>query len=249
MSDYEITWDDKKIIPALKREICEKLGEETWDALIRDISIPDPDTEKTLSCKNMRVIIDRLEKTADRETVKGILMRVRHGFYYTPPCGPDREFIECGCKLDIYLDQCREKGREELLKHNAEGTKYWGDLVTDEVLDFMLNTEGVLSPVRKGSELHITRHPYDMTSYFNETDKRRKRFHFCHCLFARTSILSDHGTVSKTMCYCSLGLIISNWEKILGVELDGEIVESVLDGDDICKFIIYLPDEAMKKYL
>jgi hypothetical protein len=47
MGDYEITWDDKKIIPTLKREICDKLGAEAWDSLVDGIDVPDPDTEKT----------------------------------------------------------------------------------------------------------------------------------------------------------------------------------------------------------
>jgi hypothetical protein len=38
------------------------------------------------------------------------------------------------------------------------------------------------------------------------------------------------------MCNCSLGLIISSWEETLGVKLDGDVVESVLGGDDICRF-------------
>ena len=249
MSDYEITWDDSKIIPTLRQEICDKLGIDAWSHLIDGIDVPHHETEKTLGCRNMRVIIERLEKLADNETVKSILMRVRHGFGYTPLIGVSQEFIDCGCNLDAYLSRCKENFMNELIRHNTEGTTYWGDLVTDEVLAYFFTTEGALAPVRKGSELHIARHPYDMNSYFNETDERRKRFHYCHCLFARTSILSDEGTVSRTMCYCSLGLILKSWEETLGVRLDGEVVKSVLGGDDICKFIIYLPDEVMEKYI
>jgi hypothetical protein len=40
MSDYEITWDDSKIIPTLKQEICGKLGEKTWSLLIDGIDVP-----------------------------------------------------------------------------------------------------------------------------------------------------------------------------------------------------------------
>jgi len=35
---------------------------------------------------------------------------------------------------------------------------------------------------------------------------------------------------------------------VLNVELDGEVVQSVLGGDLICKYVIYLPDEIVKKY-
>ncbi len=87
-----------------------------------------------------------------------------------------------------------------------------------------------------------------MNSILKETDEGRKRFHYCHCLFARTSLLSDEGIVSKTICNCSLGLIISSWEEILGIKLDGDVVSSVLGGDDLCRFVIYLPKEFIEKY-
>ena len=248
MSDYEVTWDDKKIIPVFKQLICERLSEEAWDALIKDICIPEPDTEGKCGCCNMRVIIKRLEEMADMETIKSILTRVRHGFTREQFGDFKKELNECGNNIDSFLEYSRKRSKEEFQRHNAEGTRFWGDLITDEALDYLLNTEGVLSAVRKGSELHISRYPYDMTSYFQETDERKKRFHFCHCPFARTSILSDEGTVSKTMCYCSLGFAKAQWEYTLGMELDGEVVKSVLAGDDICSFIIYLPDEIIEKY-
>ena len=248
MSEYVVTWDDSKIIPTFKQEICDNLGENTWIALIDGIDVPNHETEKNLGCKNMRILIERLEKIADTKTIKSILMRVRHGFGYTPINGISKEFIECDCNIDKLLAKRKENFKEELIRHNTEDTKYWGDAITDEVLDYFLNTEGLLAPVRKGSQLYITRHPFDMNSYFSETDERKKRFHYCHCLFARNSILSEEGTVSKTMCYCSLGLIISSWEETLGVRLNGDVIESVLDGDDICKFVIYLPDDIIEKY-
>ncbi|HEY3316572.1 MAG TPA: hypothetical protein VGL40_15015 [Bacillota bacterium] len=33
-----------------------------------------------------------------------------------------------------------------------------------------------------------------------------------------------------------------------GRELDGEVTQSVLSGDMLCKYVIYLPDEVLKKY-
>ena len=103
MSEYEITWDDSKIIPTLKREIIERLSEDSWNILIDGIDVPHHETEKTLGCRNMRVLIERLEKMAESETVKNILMRVRHGYGYTPINGVSKEFVDCGCNLDAYL--------------------------------------------------------------------------------------------------------------------------------------------------
>ncbi|MDR2598831.1 MAG: DUF6144 family protein [Oscillospiraceae bacterium] len=248
MSEYTVFWDDKRIIPKFKQLVCEKLNEEAWEILTENICIPDPDTEGECGCCNMRVIINRLEEMTDKETIKSILFRVQHGMTREQIGDYKKEFNECGNNIDALLKHQQEQNKEEILRHYTNGTEYWGDIITDEVLKFMLNTEGVLSAVRKGSELHISRYPYNMTSYFNEADERKKRFYFCHCLFTRTSILSETGAVSKTMCYCSLGLVKAAWENTFDMELNGEVVKSVLGGDDICSFIIYLPDEIIKKY-
>lgn len=242
MSDV-ITWDDSIIIPRLKQEICGQLGQNAWETLTSGIDIPDLDNEKNCGCKNMCVLIERLEEIADKETVKQILIRVRHGMT-REQAGDDREkFIECGSDLDVYLERGETEKREMFIRHNAEGTTYWFDPITDKALDFILNTDAALSAVRKGSELHITMLPYDMKNYFEETDARMKKYHYCHCPFARTSILSDEGSVSKTICNCSLGLAKTVWENTLGMKLDGYVLHSVLGGDDFCTHVLYLPDE------
>ncbi len=58
------------------------------------------------------------------------------------------------------------------------------------------------------------------------------------------SILQEEGEVSKTICHCSLGHIKIFWEAALGMELEGEIESSALNGDYLCKFIIRPPDEC-----
>jgi hypothetical protein len=87
-----------------------------------------------------------------------------------------------------------------------------------------------------------------MQSYIVESDERKKRYHACHCPFARESILAENGTVSKTLCYCSLGHAKVMWEVILCTGLDGDVVKSALAGDLMCKYVIYLPDDLIERY-
>ena len=87
-----------------------------------------------------------------------------------------------------------------------------------------------------------------MVNYINETDERKKRYYACHCPFARGSILAEGAEVSRTLCYCSLGHAKVMWEAILKMELDGEVLQSVLGGDLMCKYVIYLPEEIVKRY-
>jgi hypothetical protein len=39
------------------------------------------------------------------------------------------------------------------------------------------------------------------------------------------------------------------WEAILETELDGDVLTMVMDGDDRCSFVIYLPDEVVEEYI
>ena len=87
-----------------------------------------------------------------------------------------------------------------------------------------------------------------MVNYIKETNERKKRYYACHCPFAREYILIEGAEVSRTLCYCSLGHAKVMWEAILNMELDGEVLQSVLGGDLICKYVIYLPDEIVRKY-
>jgi predicted hydrocarbon binding protein len=43
-------------------------------------------------------------------------------------------------------------------------------------------------------------------------------------------------------CQCSAGFHKKPYEIIFGQPVKAEVLESVLKGDDICRFAIYLPD-------
>jgi len=51
------------------------------------------------------------------------------------------------------------------------------------------------------------------------------------------------------MCYCSLGHTKVFWEAALNTTLEGEVLGLALNGDYLCQFEIYLPDEIMEKYV
>jgi hypothetical protein len=39
------------------------------------------------------------------------------------------------------------------------------------------------------------------------------------------------------------------WEAIFDRELDGDVVQSALNGDLLCKYVVYLPKEIMDQYV
>jgi hypothetical protein len=106
----------------------------------------------------------------------------------------------------------------------------------------------MLAAVRKGADLHVTGFPYDIAAYLRATDEREKRYHACHCPFARESIRQPEGEVSKALCYCSLGHAKIMWEAIFEQDLDGDVATSALAGDPLCRYVIHLPGEIVERH-
>ena len=63
-----------------------------------------------------------------------------------------------------------------------------------------------------------------------------KRYYFCHCDYARA--VNDQ--ISLTYCYCGAGWCKGIWETVLEKPIRVDIVKSVLQGDDVCRFAVHI---------
>lgn len=243
-----IEYNDEIIMDTFKDEVCKTLGGQAWDTLTDGIGVPDINTEYKCGCKTMREFIRRFDEITDAEAAKNILTHVRHGLKHSQFDSAKKKFAECGNNIDVFIKRDFEENVRNFTHLRDTGGDFYGQPITNEVYDFLMKQLGTLSAVRKGSELHITAFPFNMVNYLRETDERKKRYYACHCPFARDSILSGDGEVSKTLCYCSLGHAKVMWEAILDTELNGEVSESVLGGDLRCKYVIYLPEEILERF-
>lgn len=247
MSDTSIIYSDKFGINTFKREICVALGEVFWNELVEGIELPDIDNECKCQCHNMQVFMRRLEERADAETVKYILYKVRHGLHPSQSAWAREKFLEVG-DLDKFLQSCHDKEISHFIELNREKKDFYGDEITNEVLEFIKSNPALLVPVRKGNKLYCMAFPANMQKYLDATDEKMKRYHACHCPFAKESILSEVA-VSSTLCNCSLGHVMNFTEAFLGRELEGRVLHSVLGGDLTCEYEITLPDDIMEEYV
>jgi hypothetical protein len=231
----------------LKSEVDEKHGGEAWNILTEGIGTPDIHNEAKCGCHTMREFMKRFDTMTDKTLAKDILTHVRHGLKRSQFTWAKEKFAQYN-NIDDFIKVCLDEEIKSFTKLRDTGESFYGQVIDDEVLEFVLSQSGMLSSVRKGSELHITAFPSNMVEYLKETDERKKRYHACHCPFAKESILQENEEVSKTLCYCSLGHAKIMWEAIFDMDLDGDVVESVLNGDLLCKYVIYLPKEIIDKF-
>ena len=243
-----VAYHGATIMDTMKSEICSEMGSRAWDALTDGISIPDINGESKCKCGTMREFMRRFGGMTDTKTAKTVLTRVRHGLTHEQFDWAREKFAKCGYNIDTFIKSNYQEDVETFTRLRDTGGDFYGQPITREVYDFVLK-EGILTDAsRNGSEIHITAFPYDMVNYLGETDERKKRYYACHCPFARESILTEGAEVSKTLCYCSLGHAKVMWEAVLHVELDGEVIQSALGGDVLCKYVIHLPDEIIRKH-
>jgi len=247
MADTTVEYSGKFGFETFKNEIIQELGEKIWQELTNSSVIPSIDTESQCKCINMVNFMERFNKTVDKNTAKRILSRVRHGLKPSQSAWARGKFLKTG-NLDLFIKENLDESISNFEKMHNENKDFYGDIITEEVLDFLKSSPSTLVGIRKGNELHCTAFPAQMHKYINATDIKMKRYYACHCPFAKESILSEK-VVSSTLCYCSLGHIKNFWEAVFDRELDGEVLTSVLKGDIKCTYVVYIPDDIMASYV
>jgi len=53
--------------------------------------------------------------------------------------------------------------------------------------------------------------------------------------------------VTPTWCQCSAGFHKRPYEVIFDQPVQAEVLQNVLQGDPVCRFAVYLPEEALEK--
>jgi hypothetical protein len=149
----------------------------------------------------------------------------------------ERRAIMCGC-AHIYPVE-----RIAMLKREYE--RLGG---VDALIEFMASDPGFdaapyyRDPERSGNVIFIDKNPQEREKHANATDPLVKRAAACHCPIVKAAILAGE-KVSFTYCNCGTGWFKPVWETILEAPVRVVCEESVLRGDDRCKFAIHLPEE------
>jgi hypothetical protein len=236
-------FDGGEVMNVLHDRLREHVGEEKRDEILPKEDLPPlgmPDIEKM---GVTRKIVEKMEKVLDPSDCKKILADVAHGLPRDFRKGERDKFLKAG-SVDEYLKQKRDNAIAELEKHRDEGSLFYNQYISDDVVEFVKNRPDVLSGERRKNTIYHTKIPYMVQEYLEETDEKKKRYYACHCAWARESILDETVDVSSNFCHCSGGFTKMPWEAAFDQPLEYEMVKSVLKGDDECSFIIHLPEDV-----
>ena len=223
----------------LYKRLAETYGETFRDTLFAGIGVAPyglPTPEKP---RYMQQIIGRLDKALGTEACRALLADSLRDL---PDYAWERDVYRSCASVDEYLIKKKERFIEQLEICLREGRLFFAQEVTDEVLEFIRNEPEMGGGVRIGNIVFETKIPFLTKEYLSESNPQLKRYYYCHCPWAREAVKSGE-EVAPIFCNCSAGFHKKPWEGALGQKIHVEVLESVLKGDDRCRFAIHLPEE------
>ncbi|TFG48920.1 MAG: hypothetical protein E4H33_03310 [Anaerolineales bacterium] len=226
--DFENQWQTK-----LSRGINAAAGEE---AGILALAGGDKLTDQNTSQEKLDWtcdMLERLDEITDEKTRQEILLGCACQYPRAELQDAKGVFQETG-DVDQVIDLLQAKF-EDFLREDLE-------LEEDLVLEVIDKGWGVAG-IRKGNQIISTKIPKSgyLVDYFKEGDPAEKRRLYCHCPRVRDEV-GGQPQLPEVYCYCGAGFYKGIWQEILGEPVQVEVLESVMQGDDVCKIAIHLPD-------
>jgi hypothetical protein len=224
----------------LYKRLAEQYGEAFRDEIFAGIGVAPyglPTSEKP---RYMQPVIERLENALGAEACLALLAE---GLRDLPDYAWEREIYQSCTSVDEYLVKKKQIFLEQMEACQREGRLFFAQEVTDEVLDFIRGQPEMGGGVRVGDIVYETKIPFLTKEYLTESDPILKRYFYCHCPWAREAVRSSQ-PVAPIFCHCSAGFHKKPWEGALGQKIQVDVLESVLKGDDRCRFGIHLPEDV-----
>jgi predicted hydrocarbon binding protein len=229
----------------LQAKLEEIVGESKSREMFEGIDIPPLGAPPEGKPETTMKIMERLEANLDCESLRGLMssgLEVGPDEWYAP----QRKKFQEAESLDSFLEEMHKDFVKTLERHSREGTMFFAQEIDDEVVEYVRKNQEIQGGVREGDLIYVTKIPYQAKKYLHEKDERMRRYHFCHCSWVREAIKSGTPEISPNFCYCSAGYHKRPFEIIFGQPIKVDVVETVLEGDAVCRFAIRVPEQYLK---
>jgi hypothetical protein len=230
----------------LSGRLAELAGPEVRDAVFGGMEIPPLGTPAGEKPPFTAALMERLGALVDQETCRQALTGNLH---YVPSEAftEERKRYLAAPNIDAFISDEHERYVGYLAGLRDSGEMYFSQPITDAVVEYVRDTPTCGPGIREGAIVRETKIPYQADAYLRDEDESMTRYHACHCMWARESLLHPEGSVcvSPLLCQCSAGFTKQYWDAVLGQPVQVDVVRSVLQGDLVCEFAIHLPEEVV----
>ena len=111
----------------------------------------------------------------------------------------------------------------------------------DVVIDMMIKDNAWGNqPIREGNRIIATKNPADPEAFKKASNPAEKRKAACFCPVIKNYLDEE---IPKEYCLCSAGWFRRQWEKTISKTVGVDLDKSVAQGDEVCQFIIHIPED------
>jgi hypothetical protein len=232
--------DGREVINNLSNRLTSEFSKEMRDSIFGDTKIPALGISPEEKPEYMQKIIKNLETKIGTD---GCVEFLNQGLRdrYEEWRKPDRDKFLKSKNIDAFLRQKHNDFVAELEKHLEEGTLFFTQEITREIVDYVKNDPHIESGVRRGKQIIIKKIPHMAKKYLAEKDEQKKRYYYCHCPWVKEAFRESDKPLSPVFCNCSAGFYRAYWEIVFDQSVRVTVLESLLKGDSICKFGVHIP--------
>jgi hypothetical protein len=237
--------DGSEMFPNFSKRLIDEYNEKTRNEIFRDLDVPPlglHPKERPVYTKNL---VERfIQKFGEEESIKFFAIGLRDK--YTESYKQPRENYLKTPSIDDFLDQKRIKFMKTLKEHEIEKSLFFTQRIDKSVIEHVERDPTIESGVRNGKVVTITKIPYMTIPYLKATTKKERTYYFCHNPMIREALLDEEQPVSPIFCNCSGGYYKNYWEAVLDQPVEVELLESVIKGDNVCRFALHLPESIVR---
>ena len=235
--------DGREIIPNFSKKLIEEFGEQIRNEIFADMEVPPlglhPKKKPEVTIKLMERFLKKIDQKKCIEFLEQGL-RDKYPDSYTTPRAT---FLKIK-NIDEFLKITHQNLINTLKTHQQDKALFYTKEVDDSVIEHVTNDQTIGAGVRDGNRVIITKIPYLTIPYLNESDDMKRRYYCCHNPWIREALLEeDH--ISPIICHNSAGYYKNFWEAVLDQPVKVELLESVIMGDNVCKFALHLTSETL----
>jgi hypothetical protein len=230
----------REVLPSIAERVAALAGEKVRDGIFKDIEAPPLGSPPEEFPPVTSRLIGRLLELGP-ETCQTALAYNHHGVP-VEHFDKHREWLEEAGDLDSFLKKVHQEAIAELERYMNEGRVWYEQEITPGVVELVRGNQEMLSAVRDGEHLYITKIPYSPKDWLPETDPLLKRYYACHCPLARAAIIEGEPRIPLDWCYCSGGFEKLLFDVVFEQPTQVEVLESVLAGDPRCRFRVRIPN-------
>ena len=232
--------DGSEVMENLSKRLASEFNQEIRDYVFSEAKLPPLGISPEKKPQYTRRLISKLEEKIGTHACAEFLNRGLRD-RYEESRRPDREKFLKSKNLDDFLEQKRKDFIALLEKHHREGTLFFTQEITKDVLEFVKTNPYIESGVRDGDRIIIEKIPHMAKEYLVEKDEQKKRYFYCHCPWVKEAFKESARPLSPVFCNCSAGFYRAYWEIVFDQPVRVDVLESLLKGDPICKFAVYIP--------